>query len=141
MVQTESVSGLELDWIGGPNRLTAYRYYCRPIIVHLNWAQNSVKISPECINFSFQKFFWGGGTAPSPYLTPDGEGDTPSPYSTPSWPSATRPSWPGATRSATQISPPQSFSNVGAYDDRGRSIHCRLRRTWVNHEVLLDWRT
>ena len=56
-----------LDWrLEPPNRL--YRYYSRPIIVHLNWAQSSVKISPECINFShkFQKIFWGGGTAPSP---------------------------------------------------------------------------
>ena len=40
------MSGLELDWIGGVQLCT------RTIIVHLNWAQSSVKISPECINFS-----------------------------------------------------------------------------------------
>jgi len=42
-------------------------------------------VQPARGNFSqkFQKIFWGGGTAPSPDPTPDGEGDTPSPYVTP----------------------------------------------------------
>jgi len=29
------------------------------------------------------KFFWGGGIAPFPDLSPSGEGDTPSPHPTP----------------------------------------------------------
>jgi len=46
------------------------------ITVHLNVLQNASKctISKEKI----PKFFSGGDTAPSPDLTPTGEGDTPS---------------------------------------------------------------
>jgi len=95
------------------------------MIVHLNWAQSSVKISPECINFShkFQKFFWGGDPHTPP---PMGRGHTPPPRH--SRPSATRPSCPLATRSATQISPPQSFSKVGA-----NGVKALQETQWIGH--------
>jgi len=67
-------------WATEPERLSQ----CNPSVID-ELTKIILKMQLKTSNFELQneKFFWGGGTAPSPNHFPSGEGDTPSPHPTP----------------------------------------------------------